>query len=191
MCRLNMHNDDSDKNRAHIVDVIDASDDTVTNDDSSVSDDNEKEEINKVSESVPDDDDELIFVPRNPRTWNQKHIETWIKWASNKFNLTPALDISRFPKDAIELATYSKADFYIICGSFEGGKRVSQHYKYLMQNANEIVDLTLLTDDDPGGFVDNARPFFCLICDVNYAIFLFISCCCYSLGISKAARDVT
>lgn len=81
---------------------------------------------------------------------SEKHIETWVNWASKKFNLNPALDTSRFPKIAEELATYSKADFYIICGSFDGGKKVSQHYKYMMQNARENFDETLLIDCDPG-----------------------------------------
>lgn len=103
-----------------------------------------------VRESSPDVDDEIIYVPKNPRTWTEKHIETWITWASKKFSLTPPLDVSRFPKDAEEMAKYSKADFYIVCGSFEGGKRISQYFKYLMMNAGEIFDDTLLTDSDPG-----------------------------------------
>lgn len=87
----------------------------------------------------------MVFIFRS-----EKHIETWVSWASKKFNLNPALDTSRFPKSAEELATYSKADFYIICGSFDGGKRISQHYKYMMQNAREKFDDTLQTDCDPG-----------------------------------------
>lgn len=103
-------------------------------------------------ESSPDVDDEIIFIPNNPKAWSEKNIETWIKWASKKFHLNPPLDVERFPKNAEELATYSKADFYIICGSFEGGKKVSMHYKHLMNNAHEIFDETLLTDCEPGEF---------------------------------------
>lgn len=101
-------------------------------------------------ESSPDVDDEIIFVPNNPKTWTEKHIETWVSWASKKFGLSSSLDFSRFPKNAEDLAAFNKAEFFIICGSFEGGKKLSQHYKYMMDNANEKCDETLLTDGDPG-----------------------------------------
>lgn len=101
-------------------------------------------------ESSPDVDDEIIFVPNNPKTWSEKNIETWIKWATKKFNLSPSMDASRIPKSAEELAKFTKAEFYIACGSFEGGKSLSQHYKYMIQNAHEQCDETLLTDGDPG-----------------------------------------
>lgn len=119
----------------------------VIKDDSDESDDNAGK---RERESSSDVDDDIIFVPNNPKEWSQKHIETWINWASKKFRLTPVLDVARFPKNAEELASYSKADFYIICGSFEGGHKVSQHYKYMMQNAHEVFDETLLTDGEPG-----------------------------------------
>lgn len=106
-----------------------------------------------VRESSPDVDDEVIYVPNNPRKWTEKNIETWVTWASKKFNLTPPLDAARFPKDAEEMAKYTKADFYIVCGSFEGGKRISQYFKYLMMNAGETFDDTLLTDSDPGELI--------------------------------------
>lgn len=116
-----------------------------------VSDDESSDNAGKPKrESSPDADDEIIFVPHNPKTWSEKNIETWVNWASKKFQLTPSLDVSRFPKSAEELATYSKADFYIVCGSFEGGKMISQHYKYMMSNAQEKFDETLQTIGDPG-----------------------------------------
>lgn len=101
-------------------------------------------------ESSPDVDDEIIFVPSNPKTWSEKNIETWIKWAARKFDLTPSLDPLRIPKNATELALFTKAEFFIACGSFEGGRKLSQHYKYMMDNAQEACDATLLTDGDPG-----------------------------------------
>lgn len=113
-------------------------------------------------ESSPDDDDEIIFVPNNPKTWTEEHIKTWINWASKKFNLDTPLDVTRFPKNAEELAACSKADFYILCGSFQGGKMISQHYKYMMQNANEIFDETLLTDCDPREFSSSLN-----LCEVS------------------------
>ena len=104
-------------------------------------------------DSTPDVDDEIIFVPNNPKTWTEKNIETWLNWSSKKFNLSPALDTSRIPKDAEELAKFSKAEFYIACGSFEGGKKLSQHYKYMIENAKEKCHETLLSDCDPGQFL--------------------------------------
>ena len=104
-------------------------------------------------ESSPDVDDEVIFVPKNPKTWTEKNIDTWVKWASKKFQLKPPLDTSRFPKSSEEMVKFSKADFYIVCGSFEGGKKISQHFKYMMQCSNEPFDETLLTDGDPGKII--------------------------------------
>lgn len=101
-------------------------------------------------ESSPDVDDEIIFVPKNPKTWTEKHIETWVSWASKKFGMAPELDFSRFPKNAEDLANFNKAEFYIVCGSFEGGKKMYQHYKYMMDNVNESYDETLKEDGDPG-----------------------------------------
>lgn len=119
--------------------------------------------VKKAERESSPEDDEIIFVPNNPKTWSSKHIETWIKWASKKFNLSPPLEISRFPKDAEELIKFSKADFYIVCGSFEGGKRVSQHYKYMMQTAHESFDETLITDCEPGKWrLDLVTSFSCI-----------------------------
>ncbi|CRK94239.1 CLUMA_CG007754, isoform A [Clunio marinus] len=100
-------------------------------------------------ESSPDIEDEIIFVPNNPKSWSEKDIELWIKWATKKFNLSPSLDVTRIPKNAEDLAKFTKAEFYIACGSFDGGKKLSQHYKYCMENANECCDETLLTNCDP------------------------------------------
>lgn len=107
---------------------------------------------NSKRDSSPDVDDEIIYVPNNPKEWTEKHIETWVNWVSKQFDLKPSLDPTRFPKDAEEMAKFTKAEFYIVCGSFEGGKTISQHYKYMMQNAKENFDETLLTDGDPGEF---------------------------------------
>lgn len=105
---------------------------------------------NTQRESSPDVDDEIIFVPNNPKTWTEKHIETWVNWAAKKFSLAPSLDVTRIPKNAEDLAAFNKAEFYIACGSFEGGKKLSQHYKYMMTTANEHCHESLLTDGDPG-----------------------------------------
>lgn len=101
-------------------------------------------------ESSPDVDDEIVFVPNNPKTWSEKNIDTWIKWATKKFSLSPSIDASRIPRNADELAKFNKAEFYIACGSFEGGKMLSQHYKYMMEVAHESYDESLQSDCDPG-----------------------------------------
>jgi hypothetical protein len=126
----------------------------INDDDDSASD----ESMAKTHESVPEkkekeeeeEDDEVIFVPRNPTTWSEKHIEMWIKWASNQFDIKPPLDASRFPKSGAELVKFSKAEFFIVCGSFSHGKMVVEHFRYLMENVEESVDETLLNDDEPG-----------------------------------------
>ncbi|KAG5676032.1 hypothetical protein PVAND_005887 [Polypedilum vanderplanki] len=102
-----------------------------------------------VESSAQDENDEVIFVPNNPTTWSEKHIETWVKWASDQFEIKPPLDVSRFPKSGAELAKFTKADFFIICGSFEGGRMVMDHFKYMMENVGESVEETLLTDGEP------------------------------------------
>lgn len=136
-----MQSDDIDKRRES------AESDSVIDNDKSFRD---KVKKNTARESSPDVDDEIIFVPNNPRTWSEKNIETWLKWAAKKFNLHPALDDARIPKDAEELANFNKAEFYVACGSFDGGKMLSQHYKYMMESAQEKYHETLLTDGDPG-----------------------------------------
>jgi len=110
----------------------------------------QKKQKQPVHESSPDDDDdEVIYVPDNPKTWSARDIEKWIKWASKSFDIPP-LDASRFPKDAKTMTKFSKADFFIVCGSFEGGRKLSQYYGYLMQKVSETFDPSLLSDDDPG-----------------------------------------
>jgi ETS-type family len=99
-----------------------------------------------------EDEEEVIFVPNNPTTWTQKHIEMWLKWASNQFKIKPPLDVSRFPKSGPEMAQFTRADFYIMCGSFEGGKLVADHFKYMMETARECVEPSLLEEGDPSEF---------------------------------------
>jgi Sterile alpha motif (SAM)/Pointed domain len=99
-------------------------------------------------------DEEIIYVPDNPTMWSEKDIEKWIKWATNAFNISPPLDATRFCKSGLELAKFSKADFYIMSGSFENGKKVADHFKYLMDNVSEKVDASLLNDEVPGKLVN-------------------------------------
>lgn len=96
-----------------------------------------------------EDDSSPIYVPNDPTTWSEKHIETWAKWCTSQFKVKPPLDPSRFPKSGEELAKFSKADFYISCASFEGGRQVGLHFKYLMENIGGKFDETLNSNEDP------------------------------------------
>ncbi|XP_070494974.1 DNA-binding protein D-ETS-6-like [Chironomus tepperi] len=129
---------DDNKNSAKPVEI---------SDDDNSNDGNESES-SKCSQNK-DNDDEVIYVPNNPKTWDEKDIQKWTEWASKNFDIKPPLDASRFPKTGDELAKFSKADFYIVCGSFEGGKLVVEHYKYMMGIVSEKFDETLLGDEDP------------------------------------------
>lgn len=119
--------------------------------------DDDKSDVGDESESSKcqnkEIDDEVIYVPNNPKTWDEKDIQKWTAWATKNFDIKPPLDASRFPKTGDELATFSKADFYIVCGSFEGGKMVVQHFKYMMGLVSEKFDETLLNDEDPGKWI--------------------------------------
>lgn len=96
-----------------------------------------------------DESSSPIYVPSDPKTWSEKHIEKWVQWSSQMFNIKPPLDVSRFPKTGGEMAKFTKADFYISCASFEGGKSVAQHFKYMMESVGGIYDETLNDNDDP------------------------------------------
>lgn len=93
--------------------------------------------------------DDVMYVPADPRTWNEKDVQNWIRFLSKNFEFKVPLDGSRFPKTGAELATFSKADFYIIAGSFEGGKIVADHFKYYMENVTTDVHETLKSAEEP------------------------------------------
>lgn len=111
--------------------------------------DEEEEEEEKIGE---EDESSPIYVPNDPKTWTEKHIEIWTKWLSNQFKIKPPLDPSRFPKTGNELAKFTKADFYVSCASFEGGKSVAQHFKYMMESIGGKCDETLDSDEIPGKY---------------------------------------
>lgn len=102
------------------------------------------------SSSETDNEDEIIYVPDNPKKWSENDITAWIQWATKKFKLAGSIDSEKFPQKAEELANFTKAEFYIACGSFEGGEKVLKHYKYLMERADEPCNETLLKDGEPG-----------------------------------------
>lgn len=117
---------------------------------SACSDENDKKEEEEEVDEGCDDESSPIYVPNDPKTWTEKHIENWTKWLSNQFKIKPPLDPSRFPKSGDELAKFTKADFYVSCASFEGGKSVAQHFKYMIERIGGKCDDTLDTDEVPG-----------------------------------------
>lgn len=111
--------------------------------------DDECENIESDEEGC-EDESSPIYVPNDPKTWTEKNIEMWIKWATDQFKLKPPLDASRFPKSGDVLAKFTKADFYVSCASFTGGKSVAQHFKYLIESIGGKYDETLDIEGDPG-----------------------------------------
>lgn len=109
-----------------------------------------EQKSNDSSSTDADGEDDIIYVPDNPKKWSEDDIATWIKWTTKKFKLAPSIDSAKFPRTAEELANFTKAEFYIACGSFDGGEKVAQHYKYLMENVKENFHETLLSDSEPG-----------------------------------------
>lgn len=116
----------------------------------SVSDDDESE--TRPTENINDECDESspIYIPNDPTTWLEKHIETWIKWATKQFQIKPEPDPARFPKTGDELTKFTKADWWMTCGSIEGGKSLVQHFKYLMETIGKSVEESLKNEADPG-----------------------------------------
>lgn len=115
-------------------------------------DDEECENIESEEEGC-EDESSPIYVPNDPKTWTEKNIEMWIKWATDQFKLKPPLDASRFPKSGDVLAKFTKADFYVSCASFVGGKSVAQHFKYLIESIGGKYDETLDIEGDPGKII--------------------------------------
>lgn len=124
----------------------------------SISDDEEiytKCSKNKKEDEEEFDDSSPIYVPDNPTSWEEKHIETWVKWCAKNFSINnPKPDPKRFPKTGVELAKFTKADFYMTCGSLEGGKCIMQNFKYFMENIGKENDLeeSLKSDEEPSKF---------------------------------------
>jgi hypothetical protein len=111
----------------------------------------ENHEINEIGEeSSSDENDEIIYIPDNPKTWTAEDIIKWINWAKKSFNLNSSLSHEKFPTNGEELATFNKAEFYIASGSCDDGRKLAQHYKYLVERVNEDCHESLLNDLEPG-----------------------------------------
>lgn len=120
-------------------------DDATTNEN-----DKNKDNCDRDESASSNEDDEIIFVPANPKTWTAEEIVKWIAWAKKSLNLNSSLDHVKFPRNGEELSKFNKAEFYIASGSLDDGRKLAQHYKYLMQNVNEECHESLLSDGEPG-----------------------------------------
>lgn len=118
-----------------------------------IKDDDECENMESDEEGCEDESSSPIYVPNDPKTWTEKNIEMWISWATDQFNIKPPLDASRFPKTGEVLSKFTKADFYVSCASFVGGKSVAQHFKYLIESIGGKYDETLDVEGDPGNLI--------------------------------------
>ncbi|XP_058815069.1 DNA-binding protein D-ETS-6-like [Topomyia yanbarensis] len=105
------------------------------------------------SESSPEAEEEsdnpLIFVPTNPLEWTGEHICSWVQWVSKKFNVFPSLEPARFPCNGVDLAKFTKADFWVCAGSKAGGDTLSKHFAHLLQSGTGIEDKLLGNNIDP------------------------------------------
>jgi hypothetical protein len=145
-----MQSDDNDNKNYDDDYVIDSctSGSNILSSSTSVSGDDECEK--RCSENKDEiDESSPIYVPDNPTSWTEKHIETWIKWATKQFDIEPQPDPKRFPTTGDELVKFTKADFYMTCGSIEGGKSLVQHFKYLMERIKYDFDESLNSEEDP------------------------------------------
>lgn len=149
-----MQNDDNDSKNYDDDYVIESltSGSNILSSCTSVSDDDECEKKTCSENNDEIDESSPIYVPDDPTSWTEKHIETWIKWATKQFDIEPQPDPARFPKTGNELVKFTKADFYMTCGSIEGGKSLVQHFKYLMERIGKCVDESLKSDEDPSEF---------------------------------------
>lgn len=109
-----------------------------------------RESSSSSSEEV--ENDEIIYVPDNPKKWTESDISAWIRWTTKTFKLAGSIDSEKFPRKAEELAMFNKAEFYIACGSFEGGEKVARHYKHLMDVVHETCHESLSVTGEPGQF---------------------------------------
>lgn len=96
------------------------------------------------------EDSDLIYVPTNPQEWTSEHISSWVQWISKKFKIYPSLEPARFPSGGVELAKFTKADFWVCAGSKAGGDTLANHFAHLLQNVTGIEDILLGNDIDPG-----------------------------------------
>lgn len=102
------------------------------------------------NESSTETEDSDIYVPNNPQDWKSEHISSWVQWISKKFNIYPDLVPARFPSGGIELANFTKADFWVCAGSKAGGDALAKHFAYHLQLGTGIEDKLLSNDTDPG-----------------------------------------
>ncbi|EAT41880.1 AAEL006533-PA [Aedes aegypti] len=101
------------------------------------------------STETEDSDNTLIYVPTNPQEWTSEHIASWVQWISKKFQIFPSLEPARFPNGGVELAKFTKADFWVCAGSKAGGNTLAKHFAHLLQIGTGIEDKLLGNDTDP------------------------------------------
>ncbi|XP_058447745.1 DNA-binding protein D-ETS-6-like [Malaya genurostris] len=102
-----------------------------------------------VSDTQEENDNPLIFVPTNPLEWTGEHISSWVQWVTKKFNIFPSLEPARFPCNGVDLAKFTKADFWVCAGSKAGGDTLSKHFAHFLQIGTGIEDRLLGNNIDP------------------------------------------
>lgn len=71
----------------------------------------------------------LFFA--DPVTWESRHVSEWLSWASREFDLTPAPDPSRFPRDGRGLLALSLPELEDCAGSPRAARLLQVHLAHL------------------------------------------------------------
>lgn len=114
----------------------------------SLSDENDNDvgEEQKASE----DNSEDVHVHADPRKWDKKDVDTWVKWSTKAFNIEPPLIPERFPKNGQEICDMAKADYWVCAGSKYGGNTLAKYIAYQLHSCSGIDRKDLIDDNDPG-----------------------------------------
>lgn len=86
----------------------------------------------------------------DPTVWNETHIKSWLDWMTEKFNIKPSLNISKFPKSGQELVALAKADFWVCAGSGANGNLLAEYIAHNLHSATGKNVDHLLDKNDPG-----------------------------------------
>ncbi|GLV39976.1 Ets at 21C [Carabus blaptoides fortunei] len=121
----------------------------------------ETDEIEESSEEKENEDDPMVLVPSNPEVWTQSHIQSWLKWSTDKFSLTAEPDWKKFPSTGSELCELNLSDFETRAGNSRSGKLLATHLAHLKYSATGRASSPLNIDckvednddDDDGSHV--------------------------------------
>ncbi|KAK3589094.1 hypothetical protein CHS0354_017434 [Potamilus streckersoni] len=75
-----------------------------------------------------------VYVPEDPLKWKNIHVQAWLEWAIDEYNLRDVIDVSKFPSlDGKELCRMSREDFVRCLGPYDAADRLMNHLTYLRE----------------------------------------------------------